>query len=809
MMMHRFLPFLLLLVAIAPRIYAAEPLFDSWRVYPVGTEPVASCFADFNGDGDIDIAVASKESEDVSILLNVGDGTFGETLSLWVAEEARAIDAADLDQDGDIDLAVGITHEVASVAILINRGDGTFLLPSYFGIPGSCHSVCITDFNGDGHMDIAAAVPAHKDAIILFNYGDGVFTDPLTVETGYEPRCVAASDFDHDGDMDLVSVDRIADDIHILKNTGNGRFDPGIIYPLELDPSFVYVVDLNDDGNDDMIVNMERSDSLAIFINDSNGEFSPPVYNYVGYYGLTFHCGDVDSDDDLDIVTSRYRRQSIILLNDGQGVFPDTVSHSMQFRAAYYMDVNDDGEGEFIGLSYKTRLHVLPLDNGHIPEITGYGQDHILDLVAEDFDGDGNMDLAGSINGGDSIVILTNTGRGEFFIEYIPIIGVSARRLIAVDIEGDNDIDLIVEKAHQQALIIMFNDGAGVFESAGDVPLQDNPIDFVADDLDGDGDIDLAYTFGNGNKDDTIVIMHHTGNGVFEYQMDLADSLDYRSLCTADFNGDGEVDLGASYWGGVAVYLNVGSGSFGPGTLYPASPASTYIDTGDFDGDGDIDIVGVDSFRGNVWILSNDGNGVFLGTAAGSLSGWTYDVGVADLDNDGDHDFIGSCYDYSQHNAAVMLNDGGSLLPAQCYGGFGLTFVLADLDNDGDIDMASNTKGISILFNQTEIVTDAHDAEITDLPIPGWYLSQNFPNPFNPMTQIEYMIPRRSYVTLHVHNILGQRVVTLVDNLQTAGMHKIQWNGKDAYGHSVSSGIYFYQLSFENVINTKKMIMLK
>ena len=88
-------------------------------------------------------------------------------------------------------------------------------------------------------------------------------------------------------------------------------------------------------------------------------------------------------------------------------------------------------------------------------------------------------------------------------------------------------------------------------------------------------------------------------------------------------------------------------------------------------------------------------------------------------------------------------------------------------------------------------------------------LDQNRPNPFNPTTEISYSLPEASDVKLDVYNIMGQKVTTLVDQYQDAGTHSVTWNSRDDNGHQVASGIYFYRLTADNYVETKKMILMK
>ena len=86
---------------------------------------------------------------------------------------------------------------------------------------------------------------------------------------------------------------------------------------------------------------------------------------------------------------------------------------------------------------------------------------------------------------------------------------------------------------------------------------------------------------------------------------------------------------------------------------------------------------------------------------------------------------------------------------------------------------------------------------------------QNYPNPFNPSTTINYSIPKAKDVTLEIYTLLGQKVVTLVDESQVAGKHTVQWNGHNRSGRQVSSGIYFYKLVSGEYSSVKKMILLR
>jgi hypothetical protein len=98
----------------------------------------------------------------------------------------------------------------------------------------------------------------------------------------------------------------------------------------------------------------------------------------------------------------------------------------------------------------------------------------------------------------------------------------------------------------------------------------------------------------------------------------------------------------------------------------------------------------------------------------------------------------------------------------------------------------------------------------------GFDLSQNYPNPFNPTTTISYTIRPRTDgrrqaepVNLSIYNALGQKVRTLVDEVQRPGEYKIDWNGNNDNGDNVATGVYFYRLSMGDERLVKKMVLLK
>ena len=107
----------------------------------------------------------------------------------------------------------------------------------------------------------------------------------------------------------------------------------------------------------------------------------------------------------------------------------------------------------------------------------------------------------------------------------------------------------------------------------------------------------------------------------------------------------------------------------------------------------------------------------------------------------------------------------------------------------------------------SEIASDVND---DDISLPSQFeLFQNYPNPFNPSTQISFGLVKPSRVSLVVFNVLGQEVVTLVNQPMTAGRHVITWDGLDAHKNPVSSGVYFYRMTAGEFTSTRKLALVR
>ena len=107
-------------------------------------------------------------------------------------------------------------------------------------------------------------------------------------------------------------------------------------------------------------------------------------------------------------------------------------------------------------------------------------------------------------------------------------------------------------------------------------------------------------------------------------------------------------------------------------------------------------------------------------------------------------------------------------------------------------------------------LSDLVDVNETNPSLPNSFiLYQNYPNPFNPETTIKFSLPISSEVSIDIFSSLGELIINLVNGYYSSGTHSVLWNGKNEFGQSVPSGVYFYKMSSKSFNETRKMVLLR
>jgi hypothetical protein len=232
--------------------------------------PTSLCAADFNNDGKLDLMVGNGNvANTVSLLLGNGLGGFGASTQFNVGVcpcGLSSLKSADFNLDGNADLAVA-NQNSNDVTILLGTGAGSFAAPSSFPTDAGSFALMLADFNGDSILDIATSNRFANTVSVLIGSGAGVFAPPVNHSVGAMPVLLITTDINNDGNLDIISADRDANFITILKGDGLGGFITETTYSLSGGPIGLSSGDFNHDGKKDLAVVYEYSSNLSILLN--------------------------------------------------------------------------------------------------------------------------------------------------------------------------------------------------------------------------------------------------------------------------------------------------------------------------------------------------------------------------------------------------------------------------------------------------------------------------------------------------------------------------------------------------------------
>ena len=308
-------------------------------------------------------------------------------------------------------------------------------------------------------------------------------------------------------------------------------------------------------------------------------------------------------------------------------------------------------------------------------------------VVAADANGDGPLDLICANNGGNTLTVLTNNGRGGFGSSATLNVGNGPQCVAAADVNGDGHPDLICANSADNTLTVLTNNGSGGFGSNATLNAGSYPVCVVAADITGDGWPDLICANSEGH---TLTVLTNNGSGVFGSNATLNVGSTPFSVAAADVNGDGRLDLICANSGGntLTVLTNNGSGGFGSNATLNVGRSPQCVCAADVNGDGRLDLICANSGGGTLTVLTNNGSGGFGSNATLHVGSNPVSVVAADVNGDGKLDLI--CAN-SEGNTLTVLTNNGS-------GGFGFNATLnvgsnpdcvvaADVNGDGRPDL--------------------------------------------------------------------------------------------------------------------------
>jgi len=345
-------------------------------LYDGGPTEQSIISADFNNDSILDLVTTSwfdsAAGNSAHILLGngsggEGDGTFGSALQLSYVDNSMPtkVHSADFNEDGDLDIAILNYSDATagrSFGILLGNGDGTFATKvNYFtGETNAPDDLEIGDFDEDGILDIAITTGL-SDKLLIFlgngsaGTGDGTFVSgspSYSYAVGNDCKALTSGDFDLDGNLDLAMINRIDGNMSVSFGAGDGTFNNngGIVNYSGSDNNQLDIVaaDVNEDGYPDLIATGGNARTVDVYMNDGDGTFATKVAYAVptNQYAKDIEIVDINSDDILDIVITG-TEVGVFLGQGTAGVGNGTFKTLIQFVGGRNLTVGDfNGDGK-------------------------------------------------------------------------------------------------------------------------------------------------------------------------------------------------------------------------------------------------------------------------------------------------------------------------------------------------------------------------------------------------------------------------------------------------------------------------------
>jgi hypothetical protein len=344
--------------------------------------------------------------------------------------------------------------------------DPTFSHAS-FPVGDGPHSIADADFNRDGRADVATADVGSDRVSILLGDGAGSYVPAGAIPVGDEPHGLAVGDFDRDGRVDLAVADTVSNRISILLGNGAGGFAPAPGTPVAVAPNpwYVAVEDLNRDGRQDLAITHAGvtvvggvqvfGQELTVLLGEGQGRFrqAPGSPMRVGVIPYGVAIADLNGDHKLDLaVANQFSSTIAILLGRGDGTFVSTPGP--------------------------------PVPPTSAPSW----------IATEDYDADGDIDLAVTLKGASTVAIFRGDGAGGFVPGSLNPVGRGPTAVAASDLNGDGRYDLAVSDQFDDTVSVLVGNGDGTFRQAAGspVPVGENPIALTVTGANADGRLDLA-----------------------------------------------------------------------------------------------------------------------------------------------------------------------------------------------------------------------------------------------------------------------------------------------------------------------------
>jgi hypothetical protein len=297
-------------------------LFHAPATYTVGDNPACVVTADVNEDGQPDLLTCNMGSNNLSVLLGNGDGSFREPITTASGPQPRLLAVGEFTGDKHLDLA--ILHSVSTLLItMAGKGDGTFRELQRIDLGKTPTSLVMADFNSDRRLDIAVSLMLDRILIFAGN-GKGFFALAYDFDPGDTPTWISLAHLNDDQNPDLIVANngRVGRSIALFHGKGDGTFTPAASYRTPLSPLIVGSGDFTSDQILDVVVVYGERNTLTLLPRQKDGTFKDPIDFGAEGGPADLAVGDYNRDGRLDLAVPNNLTQNVsILLGNGDGTF--------------------------------------------------------------------------------------------------------------------------------------------------------------------------------------------------------------------------------------------------------------------------------------------------------------------------------------------------------------------------------------------------------------------------------------------------------------------------------------------------------
>jgi len=614
--------------------------FRTNQVFKTGSGPIALISGDFNNDGHVDLISANTPiigvsgPSTLSVFLGDGKGNFSRT-DIALTFFPYGLIAADFNKDGNLDLAVEGSNQTF---VFLGNGDGTFRAGVTLNLAGN---MSVGDFNEDGNVDL---VTNAGGASIYFGKGDGTFSAPQSLSAG-TPQNVIAADLDGDGHLDLVLpvIDFPSATLCIAWGDGTGNFTQQTVpmpHPADIT---IAVADMDLDGRKDIVFA-----ASGILYQTANRTFT--LDSTVTDFGLFITIADLNNDGMPDVIGYEQGNVRAYLGRGPNGLLHRQVTPlTLVPKAVAAGDFNGDGKLD-IAMATASNVTIFIGDGtGNFSQGVSFGNflDKIWGIAAANFAGDSTPYIA---VGADNLVIYQGDGRGNFtkfftVPQVAPGYSGAVGKIVVKDINGDGKLDLVLAGAGGN-VVVLLGDGAGHFAIASQIEL---PVtSATVGDFNEDGKPDLALSQLTPTAG-LIWPYLGDGAGNFVPGTSVSGGSSPLYLDTADFDHDGHLDVVVAdfLYGGLftmptqsLVLFGDGHGNFPRNLVLNAGNQTNQAAGVDVNTDGWADIVLMNDGSDDFDVFLNDQTGGFQVPYSFGVGVTPMSFLIADVDGDGRPDLI-------------------------------------------------------------------------------------------------------------------------------------------------------------------------